>query len=187
MRPRPRERSLRLRLCGLAPERAERRVSRKRVVPSTGVVGRARTSPRRGAPLGARRRDLPQILHALSFYSTFTQGTRRRASVAARAARRRARASGGAGGRRVDPDSTHATALACDTWRFETFARYDTFLGCLLPLAAALADRQTDRYYSTLSTPQSAEGTSSSLRATHTVPPQLLHPSRRQTCCTREG
>ena len=44
----------------------------------------------------------------------------------------------------MDPDSTHATALACDTWRFETFARYDTFLGCLLPLAAALADRQTD-------------------------------------------
>ena len=57
---------------------------------------------------------------------------------------RAAWASGGAGGRRVDPDSTHATALACDTWRFETIARYDTFLGCLLPLAAALADRQTD-------------------------------------------
>ena len=187
MRPRPRERSLRLRLCGLAPERAERRVSRKRI--RTGVVGRARTSPRRGAPLGARRRDLPQILHALSFYSTFTQGTRRRASVAARAARRPGgvRGSGGAGGRRVDPDSTHATALACDTWRFETFARYDTFLGCLLPLAAALADRQTDRYYSTLSTPQSAEGTvfifeSYTYRPTATFAPEskadLLHERR---------
>ena len=44
---------------------------------------------------------------------------------------------------------------------------------------------QTDRQI--LLDTQSAEGTSSSLRATHTVPPQLLHPSRRQTCCTREG
>lgn len=42
MRPRPRERSLRLRLCGLAPERAERRVSRKRVgdPPWSAVPGR---------------------------------------------------------------------------------------------------------------------------------------------------
>ena len=180
MRPRPRERSLRLRLCGLAPERAERRVSRKRVVPSTGVVGRARTSPRRGAPLGARRRDLPQILHALSFYSTFTQGTRRRASVAARAARRPGGVGLGRRGARGDDAWTRTLRMQ----RHLHVTRGDSRPSHGMTHFSAASFRspqrsQTDRQI--LLDTQSAEGTSSSLRATHTVPPQLLHPSRRQT------